>query len=210
MALQGTTLGVAITASQTTFSVSNGTLSAFPAVGAQRLSVGVPMLIDSEFMYCVEQPVLNTIVVRGRGTESAATPHDILANVYISNLPGDFQPPQPGTMTTLDPAEDAPISIGQDSTITLAGATSVYNINKATACAITLLAPNLGDNGVTYSFTSNTNAAHTITATSLIQDASGVLHSTATFTANKGASVTFVAENGFLNVLGSPLSVTFS
>lgn len=211
MALQSTTLGVAITAAQTKFQLSSGSNTQLPSVGAPRLPVGVPMQIDAEYMYCVEQPVLNTIVVRGRGSDGTnAVAHDILSNVYFSNQPGDFPNPQAGTLITTDFAEDVPISIGQDSTIVPAGANAVYNINKASACAITLSAPSLADNGVSLVFTSNTAFAHTITATGLIQDGSGNTRNTATFAANRGNTVVLVVENGSYNIEGAPQNVTFS
>lgn len=212
MALQSSQLSAAITASQTQFAIANGNQTGLPAVGAVAQSIGVPMLIDSEFMFCIAQPTLNNVVVRGRGSDGTApAAHDILANVYFSNIAGDFANPQAGTATTLDPAEDAPVSIGQDATLPLVGANTIYNINKNSACAITLLTPSLQDNGVTVLFTSNTAFAHTITVpTGLIQDASGVAHTTATFTANKGCSCAFLIENGFYNVDRTSLGVTFS
>lgn len=214
MALQSAQLVSAITAGQLTFNLTNlsaNAQAALPNVGALPLPMGIPMLIDGEFMYAISQPILGTVTVRMRGIESAASAHDVLANVYFSNVAGDFPVPQAGTTTTIDPAEDAPISIGQDQTLVLNGATSVYNINKLTAAAIVLPVPSLGDNGVNYSFTSNTAAAHVITATNLINDGTtSTPKSTATFTAAKGATVNFVVENGLYNVNGSPLGVTFT
>ena len=214
MALQSGQLSAAITAGQLTFTLTNlsaNAQSALPSVGGTPQSIGTPMLIDGEFMYVVSQPVLGTVTVRCRGTESAAVAHDTLANVYFSASSGDFQIPQPGTMTTIDPAEDGAISLGQDQTIAQPGTTSVFNINKATAAALVLTAPSLADNGVMYTFTSNTAAAHTITATSLINDGTASTpKSLATFTAAKGANVTFIVENGLFNVLGTALGVTFS
>lgn len=214
MALQSGQLVAAITANQLTFALTNlsaAAQAALPNVGAIPMPMGVPMLIDSEFMFCIAQPVLGTFTVRARGTEAAATPHDALANVYFSNIAGDFAVPQSGTMTTIDPAEDGVVSLGQDQTVALPGSTTVFNINKATAAALVMTAPNLGDNGVNYTFTSNTAAAHVITATGLINDGTASTpKSTATFAAAKGATVTFVIQNGLYNVNGTPLGVTFS
>lgn len=215
MALQSAQLNAAITASQTTFLLTNlsaNAQSSLPLVGGVPLSMGVPMLIDSEFMFVVSQPVLGTVVVRSRGSDgTSASAHDTLANVYFSFVAGDFSAPQAGTATTLDPSEDAPVSIGQDATLVLMGANTVYNINKATAAAITVPAPSLSDNGVTIVFTTNTAAAHVLTfPTGLIQDGTATPKTTATFTAAKGATVSFVVENGFFNVQGTPLGVTFS
>lgn len=213
MALLATQLGAAITANQTLFALTSGSLTGAPQVGALPLPMGVPIQIDGEIMFWIAQPSANMCQVRGRGSDgTAAIAHDILANVYVGALPGDFPLPPPNTMVTIDVTDDTGISLGQDQTITPATSNTAYNINKATAAALTILAPNLSDNGVTLAFTSNTAAAHTLTTnpTGLIQDASGVVHSTATFTATKGAAVVFMIENGFYNVLGTALGVTFS
>lgn len=214
MAIQSGQLVSAITAGQLTFALTNLSANAQAAlapVGGLPVPYGVPVLIDGEFMYAVSQPFLNTITVRGRGSDgTAAAPHDILSNVYFSSVPGDFQLPQPGNMITIDPAFDSAVSLGQDQTVVLPGANTVYNINKLSAAAIALLAPNLGTNAVVYTFTSNTAFAHVLTATALINDGTSTTKTTATFTAAKGATVSFVVENGLLNVYGSPLGVTFS
>lgn len=215
MALQSGQLVAAITAGQLTFNLTNlsaNAQAALPNVGALPMPIGVPTLIDSEFMYTIAQPVLGTFVVRARGTESAASGHDVLANVYFSNTPGDFQVPQAGTMITIDPAEDGVVTLGQDQTLVLPGATTVFNINKASAAALVIGAfPNLADNGVNYTFTSSTAAAHVITAAAMINDGTASTpKSTATFAAAKGATVSFVVQNGLLNVDGTPLGVTFS
>ncbi len=203
MAYEVLTLGAAITASQVTniplTHVSGPVL--VPALGAPPLSIGVPVLLDTEFFYVVSQPASGVFTVRGRGSEgTAASAHDVLTSVYAS-LTNDWGNPQPGTVVTIDPAEDLVIAIGQDGTIALVGANTVYNINKLTAAALVLPAPNVGDNGVALVFTSMTAAAHVITATGLLMDGtSSAPKTTATFAAFKGATATFVAENGFWNV----------
>lgn len=212
MAITSAQLSSAITANQLTFGLTNVVGTGLPIAGAQPLAMGVPMLIDSEFMFCFQQPVAGTYTVRGRGSDgTAAAAHDILANVYASATPNDFGNPQAGTETTLDPAEDGPVSIGQDQTLVLNGANTVYNINKATAAAIVLPTPALSDNGVTLTFTNNTAAAHVLSAPALIQDGSAsVPKSTLTMTAAKGATVMLIIENGFYNVGASPQNVTAS
>lgn len=203
MAFQTLSLGAAITASTLTFpmTVVSGSV-VLPAVGATPSGMGVPILMDTEFMFVVSQPSPGVYTVRGRGSEgTAAAPHDILTNVYAS-VSNDFGNPQPGTVVTIDPAEDLAISIGQDQTLSLNGSNTVYNINKASAAAIVLPAPNVSDNGVTLVFTSLTAFAHIITATGLLRDGtSGSPKTSATFAAFTGATMTVVAENGFWNVL---------
>ncbi len=204
MALASAQLTSAITATQLQFALSNISSSTMlPTVGAQPLSVGVPMQLDGEITFIVSQPVAGTVVVRGRGSDgTAAAAHDTLCNVFFSSSPADFPAPAAGTMITLDLSQDTPVSIGQDATITAPGnSNTVYNINKATAAAITLVAPSLSAQGTEMVFTSQTAAAHVITATSLLADGvAGSPHTTATFAALKGASMTLVAENGLWNV----------
>lgn len=70
--------------------------------------------------------------------------------------------------------------------------------------AMTLAAPTTAQNGLRITATSTTAFAHTITATSLINDgATGVPHTTATFAAFAGASITMEAYSGKWNVISS-------
>ena len=212
MAITSAQLAAAITAGQLTFNVQNVSGSGLPAVGALPLPYGNPVLIDSEIMYAVAQPVTNTITVRTRGSDgTSAVPHDILANLYTSNLTGDFPLPYAGSMITMDISQDNVQSIGTSETITPSPVgNTVYNINATAAAAIVLAVPSLASNGVFLAFTANTSAAHTITCTGLIQDGSGIVRSTATMNGTKGAAVRFVIENGFYNVDGAPQGVTFT
>lgn len=209
MALQLATLSSAITANQVIFGLSSAP-SNVPAVGALALPIGVPAVCDSEIMFIVAQPATNLITVRRGCDGTAASAHDNLANINIGLTAADFPAPQPGTTVTTDFSEDAPISIATDGAISLPGANSVFNINKVTALAGTLAAPSLADNGVVYSFTSNTAAAHVITATGLILDGSASVKNTMTFSGQKGATISVVVENGFFNVNGAPQNVTLA
>lgn len=204
MAITTATLTAAITASSTQFGISNVSVnqSGLPSVGAMPLSVGNPMQIDGEWMYVFNQPVAGTVQVRGRGSDgTAATAHDVLANVSCSASPADFGNPGAGQTTNTDLTNDSPVAIGQDQTIVFPSANTVYHINKITAAAIVLTAPAAVFNGVVGVFTSTTAAAHVITATSLIMDGAGTVpKSTLTFVAKQGATVTLIAENGFLSV----------
>lgn len=213
MAFTTAQLAGAITASTLQFNLTNISTgqTGLPVVGALPLPVGNPMLIDSELMYVVSQPVAGTVIVRGRGTEGASVAHDILSPVVCSILPGDFPAVAPGQTVTLDPANDGPQTIGQDQTIVVPVANTIYNISKASAAAIVLPAPSVALNGLTLIFTSNTAFAHVVTATSLFMDGTGTLpHSTATFAAKQGASMTIVAENGFWNFSAASNNVTIS
>lgn len=70
-----------------------------------------------------------------------------------------------------------------------------YVITKAGVAALTLAAPTATvDDGLELTVTSNTANAHTITATSLINNGTtGGPHTTATFAAFPGASITLMA-----------------
>lgn len=212
MALTSAQLTAPITASQLLFNVTNVVGSGLPAVGALPLSVGNPMQIDSEIMFCYQQPVLNQLLVRMRGSDgTAATTHDVLSNVYASPISTDFPLPQSGSIVTIDPAADTVDSIGQDGAIPVPSATTVININKGSAAALTLAAPSLGSNGVTLIVTSQTAFAHVITATGLLADGSSSSpRNVLTFPGFKGASAFMVAENGLWNVASSPQNVTLS
>ena len=213
MAFTTAQLAGAITASTLQFNLTNISTNqtGLPSVGSLPLPVGNPMQIDGELMYVISQPVAGTVIVRGRGTEGAAVAHDILANVVCSSSPSDFPAIAAGQTQTLDPANDAPQAIGQDGTLTVPVSNVIFNINKASALALTLPAPPVTLNGLTLIFTSTTAFAHVITATSLLMDGTGTLpHSTATFAAKQGASMTVVAENGFWNFSAAANNVVIS
>ena len=74
-------------------------------------------------------------------------------------------------------------------------------ITKASAAAMTLGAPAASQDGAVLVISSETAAAHTVTATALLADGvSGSPHGTATFAAYKGATLTLVAAAGLWNV----------
>lgn len=218
MALTSAQLSAAITASQTqniglTNIIAPAGGSALPALGATPTGMGVPMLIDTEFVFVTAQTAAGVFSIRSRGSEgTAASAHDVLANCYVSAQSSDFGNPQPGTVVTIDPAEDMAVSIGQDGTIPLSGANTIFNINKATAAALVLPAASQADNGVSIVLTSNTAAAHVVTTAvpGNVQDGTLTAKNTLTFAAAKGATIVLVGENGFWNVQGTPINVTLS
>ena len=205
MAFQTLSLGGAITASQivnvTLTPVTGGVV--LPAIGAVPTGMGVPILLDAELCYVVQQVSTNVFTLRGRGSDgTAAVAHDILANVYASVV-NDFGNPIPGLMVTIDPTDDIVISLGQDQTVAAPTSNTVYNINKASVAALTLSAPGLMDNGLSAAFTSNTAFAHVITAGTAnnFKDGVSASRNTVTFAAVAGATVKFLAENGAWNLL---------
>jgi hypothetical protein len=70
-----------------------------------------------------------------------------------------------------------------------------FLIDKAGVAALTLAAPNLGDDGLYKRIISTTAQAHTITATGLYQDGAGHVN-LATFAAQIGASIDLMALAG--------------
>lgn len=198
MAIASLQLTAAITASQLTWPVSS--TANFPPVGTP--FVNQTVLVDAEFAVCVGVPATNVIVVRSRGNEGTlAAVHDTLANVYTTANNADWGALPAGVTVTIDPTDDVVVSVGQDGAIPPPTSNTVVNINKASAAALTLAAPSLVDNGLALILTSQTAFAHVITATGLLADgAVGSPHTTATFVAQKGASLTLIAENGLWNV----------
>jgi hypothetical protein len=204
MALTQTTLTSAITASVTTFGVTS-TSTGFPTVGTQNAQPPQAIQIDGELMFLTGVPATNTITVRCRGSEgTVAAAHDVLAPVITSSNPNDFGQIAPGQLVLIDPAIDNPVTLGADGAIPQPLGPVVYNINKGSAAALTLAAPSLSLNGTRVVITSQTAFAHVVTATTLIADAvTGSPHTTATFAAFKGATITLVAENGLWNVVSA-------
>lgn len=208
MAITQTALSADLSATGLTMTVASGT--GFPTSGATTPQAYLTR-IDKEFMLSVLQPTSGVITLAQRGYNStAAVAHDILAKVEVSSAPGDFPEPSAGNSSPLPPYLPSMTTIGEDITFTAAQVAAWGNqpqnfvLTKATAAAITLVAPSKAQDGLTLVFTNLTAAAHVITATSLLADAvSGSPHSTATFAAFIGSSLTLQAQNGLWNVIAA-------
>lgn len=208
MAITQTNLTADLSATALKMFVASGT--GFPTAGASTPQNYI-VRIDKEFMLAKLQPVSGTITLSQRGYDgTAAVAHDTLSKVEVSALPSDFAGPSPGNSVSLPPYLPAQETLGEDRTFTSAEIAAWGNqprefaITKATAAAITLVAPSKAQDGLTLVFTSLTAAAHVITATTLLGDAvSGSPHTTATFAAFIGATLTLKAENGIYNVVSS-------
>ena len=92
--------------------------------------------------------------------------------------------------------------------LTISAAIPIFSgtvkITKATAALCNIAAPSVGQDGMTLVITSATAAAHTVTGVALIADGvTGSPHSTATFAAFKGATITLMAVNQLWNVVSS-------
>ena len=209
MAITQTALSADLGANDVRMTVASG--SGFPAVGTIA-TPGYIVRIDKEYMLAKAQPVANTIIIARRGFYgTAAVAHDVLAKVSVSADPQDFAGPSPGNHVTMPPYTPTNSTLGENFTITAAQVAAWGNqpqnfaITKATALATsTLAAPSKAQDGLTLVFTSLTAAAHVITATSLLADAvSGSPHTTATFAAFIGTTLTLQAQNGLWNVVSS-------
>ena len=209
MAITQTTLSADLGANDVTMVVGSGT--GFPTAGSSIANPGYLVRIDNEYMLAIQQPVAGTIKIAQRGYNgTAAVAHDLLSHVLVSSAPSDFNPVAPGNQVDLPPALPIQQTLGEDRTFTTAQIAAFGNqprlfaITKATACLFTLVAPSEAQNGLTIVFTSLTAAAHVLTATSLLGDAvSGSPHTTATFAAYIGTSLTLQAQNGIYNVVSS-------
>ena len=209
MAITATNLTADLGANDVTMVVASGT--GFPTAGSAIANPGYLVRIDNEYMLAVQQPVSGTIKIAQRGYGgTAAGAHDNLARVLVSSAPGDFPPVGAGSQVEIPPFTPTSQTIGEDITFTTAQVLAwgnqprVFPILKATAAAITLVAPSTAQNGETVVFTSLTAAAHIITATTLLADAvSGSPHTTATFAAFIGSTLTLQAQAGLWQVVSS-------
>lgn len=209
MAITATALSADLSATGLTLKVASGT--GFPTAGGPPVSPGYVVRVNREYMLAVQQPVSGVIKVAQRGYNgTAAEAHDILSKVEVSALGSDFADPSAGNVTSMPPYQPGMQTIGEDRTFSSTEIAAWGNqpqnfpITKATAAAITLVAPSKAQDGLTLTFTSLTAAAHVITATSLLGDAvSGSPHTTATFAAFIGTTLTLQAQNGIYNVVSS-------
>lgn len=209
MAITSTTLSADITATALKMTVASGT--GFPTSGGTTPQ-SYNVRIDDEFMVAVLQPSAGVITLRSRGNEgTAAKAHDILSRVLVSSDPADFAAGIPvGGDVPLPPYQPDRVTIGEDRTFTTAeiaalNRDTIFAITKATAAAITLVAPSKAQDGLRITFTSETAAAHAITATALLADAGAASPYTTATTANAkiGGGLTLQAQNGLWNVLST-------
>jgi hypothetical protein len=203
MALTATSLSAACTATDKVLSITS-TSSGFPSVGT--IGLRQVMQVDAERMLIDVVPVANSVVVLQRGWDGTqAVAHVILAPVVTSSNISDFVVNPLGWNVTRVPFNYIITAIGANGVIAVPSQDTILQIVKATALGTTTLAaPGLDNDGVTLIITSETAAAHVITATSLIADgASGAPHTTLTFAAFKGASITLQASNGLWNVIAN-------
>lgn len=202
MALTATTLSADCTASDLLLFITS-TSSGFPAVGTY--GSRQVMLVDGEYMLIDNVPVAGQVKVLMRGYNgTAAVAHDLLADVVTSSSASDFPALGVGQSVQRPLSADLLVTVGEDGAVPVPVQNTTVFLSKASALAATLAAPSVASNGVRLTLTSQTAAAHVITATSLLADgASGSPHTTATYAAYKGASLVLEASDGLWNVVGS-------
>lgn len=192
MAITATTLAAAVSA-------DDQVIKATSATGA---TVGGFAKFDNEFAEII---AINgtTIEVRRTGEQgSAVVAHNILAPLVFglwSDLPelGNTQVvPTPRLRGDL-------VTVGADAAIACPVRDTVFTIMKATALASSTFAnPSAAQDGLVVTFTSGTEAAHVVTFVNLNDGTTGN-HTTATFAAFKGCSLTVVAVRGEWNVVAA-------
>jgi hypothetical protein len=195
MAATQTTLNGAMAAGATSVVLTAYTA---PALGTGVNAGNKVIRIDGEWMRITDDSLSPSLkVTRGEfGTQAVA--HATLATA-VYGLTSD--------MAQINSVQGANItSYGADGAIAIpttpSNVPTLIYLDKATAGAFTLAAPGKDQDGLTLVITSNTAAAHVITATGLFSDGSTTTD-VATFGAHKGASLTICAARGLWNVISS-------
>ncbi len=203
MALTRTSIAADCTADATTLSITS-TSSGFPTVGVI-VGNGQLACLDGEYLLITQVPVAGTVKVAQRGYNgTVARAHDVLAP-FTTGSAADFAEIGAGFDDARPPNVDEILSIGENGIIPVPVKNTTYELTKGSALAsTTLAAPGKDQDGLRIVFTSATAYAHVLTATTLWGDgASGSPHTTATFAAYVGASLTVEAINGIWNVVAS-------
>jgi len=205
MPLTNTTLAADLGINDTIVTLTSTT--GFPAVGVISMGNQNMLLINDEQMFVVETIASGSVRVRGRGSNGTiAAAHDILSNATFGP-PADFPAYPAGAEVPRPYYNDDIICVGENGVIPVPADLKDQTVflTKATALtATTLAAPTQAQNGMRLTITNQTAAAHVITATTLLADAvTGSPHTTATFAAFIGASITLMASDGLWNVISS-------
>lgn len=211
MALTRTSLSAALSATSNTVSITS-TSSGFPPVGVIQ-NPGQLMQVDSEYMLIKLIPVANTAKVIQRGYNgSKQVAHDILAPVVTSSAAADFAAIAQGEVVNRPPDVWAQVTLGQDGALAVPTKNTNVLITKATACLFTLAAPSTDQDGLKVNITAATNAAHVLTATSLLDNGlSGSPWTTATWGALAiGGTLQLMAMNGVWAVIAAANGVTLT
>ncbi len=210
MAITQTYLSADLSATGLAMTVNSGT--GFPTSGGTTPQSNYMVRIDKEKMLAILQPTDGFIRIAQRGYDgTVAASHDILAKVEVSSNPGDFANAPAGQTISLPSYVPDMQTIGEDYTFTLAEIAAYGNqprnfaITKATAAAITLVAPSKAQDGEVLIFTSLTAVLHVITATGLLANGGTASPYTTATVANTeiGSTLTLMAQNGLWNVVAA-------
>lgn len=197
MAITGTTLASAMTASDL---IANVTSATGFAAGQWIKFDGEYAVIDRSYVSGTAIPIFR----RGdQGTQVvahnalAATATGLFSDLAVVSAGNDVQFPPPSERNLAFYSVSGAIAIPQSDTIVV--------LNKAGVAAMTLAAPAKDQDGLTLLITSTTDQAHTVTATSLINDGvTGAPHSTITFTTGfRGQGVTLMALQGLWQLMAN-------
>lgn len=184
----------------------NATDTLWPITSTTGITAGMLIKVDSEIAVVASVPGTTSAIVRCRGSEgTTATTHNSLTNV-IAGLSSDWPAIPPGQLSTAtQPSnQDDVVTFSVNGAIPVPTRNTTILLAKATALTgTTLAAPSTTLNGMRVTITSQTAAAHVITATALLENGlTGSPWTTATFPAFIGSSMVLVAQNGLWQVVG--------
>jgi hypothetical protein len=206
MAITATTLSAAVALTDTTVALTSTT-----GVTAPNFQTGAGityLFVDQELMQVtnVNTTTLVANVKRGMNGTVAAT-HVVNSQVQIG-LPADFSPFIDVAKNILVSSEtqgalNKPAIFLSGTTDAIpAGVAGVYVVKTGQADLMTLAAPTAAQEGNVIEIWSDTNFAHTLTATSLLAGGTA-LKTTATFPAFRGAGIVLCVRNLVYHVLSS-------
>lgn len=185
MAITNTSLAAAFTATDLV-------LKATAATGA---TVGGFAKVDGEYMLITAISGLNISVGQRGSLGTAVVAHKVLAPLTFGLLSDLPDLPATALVPPVITARDI-VAIGADGVIAVPTRDTLFVIQKGAALASSTFAnPSAAQNGIAVTFTSGTDFAHVVTAVA-VRDGTTGLHTTLTFAAFVGASVTLVAVNG--------------
>lgn len=190
MAFTVTTLAADLTATGLKATLTSGT----------GFAVGQKVKIDGEYARITDvNGAIVSLAQRGyNGTVAQA--HDVLSTVITTADDSDWTGLQMGADDDRPPYVDDVISVGENGAIACPTRNTTIMLTKATALASTTLAdPPKDRDGLRLTVTSATDAAHVITGT--FADGTTGAHTTATYDAFNGASMTLVAQQGTWNTV---------
>lgn len=206
-------------AAQGTATALTTTINHVTTVAAGANGVALPAAVAGDMCVVVNAQQTALLQVYGNGTDTingVATATGVSMGlwaeaIFFANTSG------PGGNWRVDPAAlagTAPFALGTAAPAINPHTAQNYVMNRAGVVAATLAAPTAGgpgtgDDGIQITFTSDSANAHTVTFTGSTLDSGSAAALTATFNANKGASLTVEVFNARYKVI-SANGVSFS